>query len=472
MNIKDKLNTVILGECMEVMRTFPENSIDAVVTDPPYELGFMGKSWDATGIAYNVSMWKEVLRVLKPGGHLLSFGGSRTYHRMACAIEDAGFGIRDMVEFLYGSGFPKSLAIGKSLDKKLGNEREVIGKRSGTYADIRRNKETGQDGLHGGIATERSRVVVFETKGDSPWEGWGTALKPAHEPICLARKPLSEKTVVENVLKWGVGGLNIDGCRIGIDLMADKSQLRTMNRNKKTEDDGWGMNNTKSDIPQVVSLKGRFPSNLILDEEAGKLLDQQSGQRKSGGKVKGTEKSSPTKNDYGVYGRIENEPYLDVGGASRFFYCAKASKAERNKGCGHLPYQKAGGMAGRNDGSFDGKITYNNNNHPTVKPLALMKYLITLITPPNAIVLDPFAGSGSTLVAAKELGFNFIGIEKEVEYKIIADARLAATSWKDEKVPDSVIGRTEPFEGSSSGSSPDPAELRKALFEDGLDLLR
>ena len=202
---------LLLGNCLDRLKELEPNSIDAIVTDPPYGLSFMGKKWDYD--VPKVDIWKECLRVLKPGGYLLAFAGTRTQHRMAVNIEDAGFEIRDMIAWVYGSGFPKSLNIGKAVDKLQGNERKVVGKKNGTYADIRRDKETGIAELHGGLATEKPRIEVMETKGTSQWEGWGTALKPALEPITVARKPI-EGTVAENCLKWGVGGINIDGCRV------------------------------------------------------------------------------------------------------------------------------------------------------------------------------------------------------------------------------------------------------------------
>lgn len=367
-------NVVYNSDCLEGLKMLPDNSIDAIVTDPPYELGFMGKKWDSTGISYNVDLWKECLRVLKPGGHLLSFGGARTYHRMVCAIEDVGFEIRDQIMWIYGSGFPKSHDISKAIDKKMGAERKVVG----TYQrpdGTKRNYENWND-KHFGVGEEkkhRDRVKANEitlpaTDLAKQWDGWGTALKPAHEPIVMARKPLSERTIVDNVLKWGTGGINIDECRIPSD---DADLTRKSRANKKDK-------HRKSQVPKISEEmisdinKGRFPANVILDEDAGKMLDEHSGTTTSA--------------------KIN-----DTGGASRFFYCAKASKKERGEG----------------------------NNHPTVKPIKLMEYLVTLVTPPNGIVLDPFAGSGTTLLAAKNLGFDYIGFEKEGEYVEIIHKRLA-----------------------------------------------
>jgi len=288
---------LIHADCLEALRNLPDNSVDSVVTDPPYGLSFMGKKWD-----YDVpstELWAECLRVLKPGGHLLAFAGTRTQHRMAVRIEDAGFEIRDMIAWVYGSGFPKSLNIGKQ------NNCEA-------------------------------------------YQGWGTALKPALEPICLARKPI-EGTVAANVLKWGTGAINIDGCRVGSEEIS-----------VHTDPAIYSMTPHKSNL-DYRNHQGRFPANLIHD---------------------------------GSDEVVECFP----NDAARFFYCAKASKAERNDG----------------------------NHHPTVKPLALMRYLVRLVTPPNGTVLDPFLGSGTTAIAAVLEGRDWIGIEREAEYCDIAEARIAA----------------------------------------------
>ena len=342
-------NKIYNMDCLEGMKLLDDNSVDSIVTDPPYELGFMGKKWDSTGIAYNVELWKECLRVLKPGGHLLAFGGTRTYHRMTCAIEDAGFEIRDCIQWLYGTGFPKSHNISKAIDKRLGGtpKRGRFLYKNGKTAG---GERIGQ--LAGGAEHYES---IPDTEQAQEWEGWGTALKPANEPIVLARKPISEKTVAENVMKWGTGGLNIDGCRIPT---KDSLNGGAYAKNGTPRDDGWGMQ--RGGAGEYIQPTGRFPANVILDEEAGRMLDQQH------------------------------------KGASRFFYCAKASKKERGEG----------------------------NNHPTVKPVKLIEYLITLITPPNGIVLDPFMGSGTTAIACKQLGFDYIGFEKEKSYSKIIEGRV------------------------------------------------
>ena len=446
---------IIKGDCIEEMKNLPDNSVDAVVTDPPYELGFMGKKWDNTGIAYNKEMWAECLRVLKPGGHLLAFSGTRTYHRMAVAIEDAGFEIRDMVEWVYGSGFPKSLNIGKAVDKIQGNEREVVGEKiapDGKPASARlakRPRGGEENGDIYGVYQNDKEKTTMNTKGTSPWEGWGTALKPAHEPICLARKKL-EGTVANNVLKWGTGGLNIDKSRVKTSDSLDgggtidKSDYSTVTltsqpvRGRTGEDTG-----------------GRFPANFIHDGS-----DEVVREFPNSKSVGGNQNNRGTKNSFisGVEKTISSVPngFGDDGSAARFFksfiYCPKASKSERDRGCEGM---ESKAMHEQDDQTIStqsnrkcvncGRVKFGQphcecevpewvetvgsktrNNHPTVKPLALMKYLIQMITPPGGVVLDPFAGSGSTLVAAKELGYDFIGIEMTEEYIPIIEARLAA----------------------------------------------
>jgi DNA modification methylase len=335
------------ADCVQVMPELEPGKISSVVTDPPYELGFMGKKWDASGIAYSVEMWKQAFRLLPPGGHLVAFGGSRTYHRMTCAIEDAGFEIRDCLMWLYGSGFPKSRNL------------------------------------------------------DGEWDGWGTALKPAHEPIVLARKPL-DGTVAENVQEHGTGALNIDGCRVGTN---DKIRI-TANNNIRGNAYASDTSDRHRDTTYVPSPEGRWPANLILDEAAGEMLDAQTSD-----------------------------------GASRFFYCPKTSKAERNAGLeGFEKKQIAGkgnGLA-RTCATCGASVlegcdcpdrTYENptkaNHHPTVKPIALMRWLVRLVTPPGGTVLDPFTGSGSTGCAAVLEDFDFVGIEKDREYVEIASARMS-----------------------------------------------
>ena len=407
------------GNCLKTLKTLSDNSIDSIVTDPPYELGFMGKSWDSSGIAFNVDVWQECLRVLKPGGHLLAFSGSRTYHRMACAIEDAGFQIRDQIMWVYGSGFPKSLNISKAIDKAAGAEREVIGK-------IRNNQPGGTSAFaEGGIGsyqrgdtTERDVVGGPVTAEAEVWDGWGTALKPAHEPIVLARKPL-DGTVANNVLVHGVGGINIDGCRVGTEVITINGQ--------GNDNLFHGNFSGKVDNPNRV---GRFPANFIHDgsdevlelfpDKAGAMAPVKAGQKGFGGDI------------YGKYAQAGDDGatfYNDgLGSAARFFYCAKASKKERNEGLdGFEPKREADriiddGVGG--DNPRNRSNTPKANHHPTVKPTDLMRYLCRLVTPPNGTVLDPFTGSGSTLVAAKQCGYKYIGCELDKEYIKIARARL------------------------------------------------
>jgi DNA modification methylase len=428
-----KTYKLLNGDCLDKLKELEDNSIDSIVTDPPYGLAFMGKKWD-----YDVpsqQIWEECIRVLKPGGHLLSFAGSRTYHRMAVRIEDAGFEIRDQIMWVYGSGFPKSHNIGKSVDKIEGNEREVVGEKK--RGDVQTAKKNGSGYL--ADPANRNNVKQFGygteiiTKGNSTWEGWGTALKPAHEPIVMARKPLSEKTVADNVLEWGTGGINIDESRIPYQNENDRSGWH------KTGADGskgfqghetFKIRAISAEEIQERTADGRFPANIILDEEAGKILDKQSG-NKTGqrGVVKGTEPSHNKKNSiYGDYSMVDGkyaEPMDVLGGASRFFYCPKASKKDRNEALEHLPISRPDTRTETGMGSFvDKGVQPQQNNHPTVKPTELMTYLVRLVTPKGGIVLDPFMGSGSTGKACIREGFQFVGIEREKEYMEIAQQRI------------------------------------------------
>lgn len=352
------------GDNREVLAGYPDNYFDSCVTDPPYGLtsivkrfgrtnlednnqtgqnarnrsipqarlsrGFMGKEWDGSGIEYDVNFWYLVYQKLKPGAHLLAFGGTRTYHRIVCAIEDAGFEIRDQIQWIYGSGFPKSHNL------------------------------------------------------EGEWEGWGTALKPAYEPICLARKPLGG-TVANNVLEYGTGAINIDGCRIS-------GEPIPVNRLESWS--GFGQVK-QPEYEQEMNTKGRWPANVILDKDTAVMLDQQS---------------------------------RNLGGASRFFYVAKASRGERNAGleglpANHMPVDFIGSGVGGNGIKY--QVSPTKNPHPTVKPITLMRYLCKLITPPGGIVVDPFMGSGSTGCAAVLEGFNFIGMDLDPEYVDIAQRRIA-----------------------------------------------
>lgn len=321
-----KKTKLMMGNNIESLKKLPDNSIDSVVTDPPYALtpsknakgGFMGKLWDSH--VPSIEFWKECLRVLKPGGHVLSFGGTRTYHRMVVNLEDAGFEIRDQIMWIYGSGFPKSLNIGKNVDKIQGNGRDVIEKV--------KDRWTGRGEVYQWSGMDISNEIKDITKGSSPWEGWGTGLKPANEPICLARKPISEKTITENVLKWGTGGINVDGCRIGSDKITVKNTGKNYTRD-------MGKFSTNSKFEDKIS-EGRFPANILFDEEAAKVLDGQSGFLK--GDSPNRKPRSGSLKSYSINGNFKSYSHdnkrCDSGGASRFFYIAKVSSKERNLGLG------------------------------------------------------------------------------------------------------------------------------------------
>jgi len=515
---------LIQGDCLEKLKELPDESVDAIVTDPPYELGFMGKKWDASGITYNIDLWKECLRVLKPGGHLLAFGGTRTYHRMAVAIEDAGFEVRDMLEWIYFSGFPKSLNIGKAVDKK--NDRfydkgfqdycnECRNKKGYSHNDV--NKLIGSATTGGGFSssimgdkefnelptkemysklkpilemddrydelierTEREREVIgnkpwdtpvngflpdgrdkserkqlLETKGNSEWEGFGTALKPAHESICMARKPLSEKTIVDNVFKHGTGAIDIDGCRIPIDNQDHIMKYPYAEGKYKSKYEGG----TSYKFSNVVSAntQGRFPANIICTDDA--LNDGVVEKGIFGG-------NSNAGSGMFKFGEDNNKigkkcGFGDSGSKSRYFdidvwgekygllQFPKASKRERNEGCEGLEekqtrnYGAGKGMNKRcticNGWKFGEYNTckcenpnfieasssnLHSNFHPCVKPVHLMSWLVRLVSKEGDTVLDPFVGSGTTGVACVNLNRNFIGIELDPEYFRIAEKRI------------------------------------------------
>lgn len=399
------------NDCLKQLDEFEENSIDCIVTDPPYELGFMGKDWDNAGVSFSKDTWAKCLRVLKPGGYLLAFGGTRTQHRIACAIEDAGFEIRDCIMWLYGGGFPKSMNIGLAVDKKLGNESKVVGVgRSGsaeTHTRCMNSQTKGGKDVFGG---------EFEIKeAQNEWKGFGTALKPAYEPIIMARKPF-KGTLVNNVLENRVGGLNIDECRVEIADEKD-AQMYHFNNNgntrlKKAEgektgmfDGGWRVQKEERENPQG----GRFPANIILDTQEGEEW-------------------------------------------RRYFYCPKASKRDRDEGLDNFEAKEGHAKGNGLDRvcEFCGVSQLKpelckcptkswvakpqRNFHPTVKPTALMQYLVRLVAPKGATILDPFMGSGSTGKAVmfenndRDANYTFIGIEQDKDYCEIAKARIAYAS--------------------------------------------
>jgi len=423
---------ILIGDCRERLRELPDNSVDSVVCDPPYHLtsivkrfgsstaapinnadekngrngpyhraakGFMGQTWDGGDVAFQLETWAEILRVLKPGGHLVAFSGTRTVHRMVCAIEDAGFEIRDSIAWIYGSGFPKSHDVSKGIDKMAGAEREVLGykphlgRKSGDASHeswVKNGISSGADYCTNPKTLGIGMLTAPATDDAREWQGWGTALKPALEPICLARKPLSEKNIAANVLRWGTGAINVDGCRVGT---ADDLNGGTYSGSDAKETaPGWRMANAKREFAQPI---GRWPANLVhdgSDEVLAGFPETASGSI-AAHHVRTTSK---TKNCFGERAAPAEVTQGDSGSAARFFYTAKTSSAERGEG----------------------------NNHPTVKPIALMQWLVRLVTPPGGIVLDPFMGSGSTGLACQAELLNFIGCEMSPEYAAIAERRL------------------------------------------------
>lgn len=373
--------TLIHGDSREVLRGLPESSVDTVLCDPPYEISFMGRKWDNTGIAYDPEFWAEALRVLKPGGHLLAFGACRTYHRIAVAIEDAGAEIRDCLQWIFGTGFPKSHCVSKAIDKKLGVEREVVG--------VAANQMSGWN-MDGTTKFVDRDITVPGSEKAKEYDGWGTALKPAYEPIILARKPI-EGTIADNVLKHGTGGINIDASRVGDEEMAVQMSDGTM-RSGNTAMAGGNTGRIK-----VGTKTGRWPSNVLLDQNAAEAL---------GAKAKFF---------------------------TQFHYSAKASRKEREAGLEVLPGKTGAQAVNRKEGSAGkdnpragaGRAAKEvKNHHPTVKPVSVMRWLAKLATPEGGVILDPFMGSGTTGIAAVLEGFDFIGVEREEEYHRIAETRI------------------------------------------------
>jgi DNA modification methylase len=491
------------GNSKDLLKTLESESIDSIVTDPPYELGFMGKKWDSTGIAYDVELWTECLRVLKPGGHLLAFSGSRTYHRMAVAIEDAGFDIRDQIMWVYGSGFPKSHDVSKAIDKidakQLQKQRQYkftawvrsqnvtakqidittntcMGSHYTTHLtqpaimtrehleacrhlftnipqwveaecdlrsvesenfksrkilkkDIRMRNSESWEAENGMLAKglQDFSITAPATDAAKEWEGWGTALKPAHEPICVARKPLIG-TVAENVLQYGTGGINVDGCRVGTEELAKPNGISKAYGGLTTGNFNGGVQEYSGS--GATHYNGRWPANIIHDGSE-EVLAGFPDSKSTGGLTKGFgSKTNPSTFSFGNELGAGAGGYGDAGSAARFFYCAKASKKDRDEGLEGFEERDGGHYAqdewsrqnmGNTPDAMRAKV---RNHHPTVKPTNLMQYLCRLVTPPNGVILDPFLGSGSTGKAAMYEGFNFVGFDLNSEYIDIARARI------------------------------------------------
>jgi site-specific DNA-methyltransferase (adenine-specific) len=496
------------GDSRQILAELAPESIDSIVCDPPYELGFMGKGWDSSGIAYDPELWAAAYRVLKPGGHLLAFGGSRTYHRLAVAVEDAGFEIRDMIEWVYGSGFPKSLDVSKAIDAAAGAERQVVAGGSARCAWVDRGEpcpghgdERSQSGL-----TVHTQATVPATPDAERWDGWGTALKPAHEPVVMARKPLAG-TVIATVLEYGTGALNIDAGRI-----------ESGGTHSSASSAGAGSGQPAAGVPfagGVISAPhpgGRWPPNMVFTHDVGcsaeggcmdscpvGLLDEQSGETVSSPATRRNAAQATSRARLGdgaydsgghddeggasrffpafdwsseadgvargpAYGAHEDTggntiygkglasatpnqpPYEDDGGASRFFpafdwhseadaqsfrYEAKPNRYERELGLEAMPELEAaatwgdlGAVEGNPRKPATGHVQKVRNHHPTVKPVAVMRWLARLVTPPGGTVLDPFCGSGTTGVAALIEGFRFVGCELTAEYLPLIEGRL------------------------------------------------
>ena len=423
------MTTIHHGDCIQVMNAMPPESVDAIVTDPPYGLGFMGKKWD--GLPPSLEWAEACYRVLKPGGHIAAFGGTRTWHRLAVAIEDAGFEMRDSLAWLYGSGFPKSHDVGKAIDKAAGAERtEVIGKgwHASTNGAAGNTMGRFSEEYQPGDCAKGRDLLAPAAPEAAQWDGWGTALKPAHEPVVLARKPLAEKTVARNVLAHGTGAINIDGCRIEgeadrpmprtpsggilrLDGCHTVDELRALAEAGEKTPTGRDARKTlaryeaysarREEGGEKATNTGRWPANVLLDHHAAAWVDEQSGTLKTGAKKAHHQRHAVGGNGL-THGRMEGvtgpESEANEGGASRFFYNAKAPKRER---------PNVGGV-----------------QHPTVKPLAIMRWLIRLTTPPGGTVLDPFAGSGTTIEAALIEGFNPVGIEMEADYLPLIQHRI------------------------------------------------
>ena len=412
---------VLHGNNLDLLAAVRDNFAHAVVTDPPYGLGFMGKDWDAA--LPDPRTWAECLRVLRPGGHLVAFGAPRLVHRLTCQIEDAGFEVRDQLLWVFGSGFPKSLDVSKAIDAAAGAVRDDVAGPGGRSGQVRAS-------MAGDFAGSWDATAPA-TPDAARWSGWGTALKPAYEPIVLARKPLSG-TVAANVLAWGTGAINVDGCRV--EKAPDEPPSGWSESGSKASDNGSmsGANYAREPKPDAA---GRWPANLILDEAAGALLDAQTGALAGRGNKGPSKRGEYSATSYGVgtggdCGGALN--YGDSGGASRFFYCPKASRSEREAGLDHLPPRVVDPSREEDAAARDSPRTgagrsgeARRNHHATVKPLDLMRWLVRLVTPPGGMVLEPFAGSGTTPAACALEDVDCLAMELDADYVAIARARVA-----------------------------------------------
>lgn len=432
------------GNMLDMLKVIKPNTIDSVVTDPPYELNFMGKGWDNSGIAFQDETWKKCYEVLKPGGYLLAFGGSRTFHRIACAIENAGFEIRDIIMWLYGSGFPKSMNIGLAIDKRNGVESKVVGIKEHCKKDFKVNNLYAQD-----VANRNNKKCFgygteILKEAQNKWKGWGTCLKPSFEPIIVARKPF-KGSLVDNVIQYGVGGINVDECRIGV----EQRKYKGAGGSDITIAKGSIGTGKGKELEYVVN--GRFPANTILtydendfDEVCGGMPHTKSTKGNNQRYLSGANNSGNF-----MYGGInENNFYNDSGNASRYFYCAKASKKDRDEGLEKFEckesHEKGNGIDRICEFCGVSQLTPTlcmcekkswiakprKNVHPTVKPTELMQYLVRLVNPDGATILDCFNGSGSTGKAVmyenKENNkhYKYVGIELLEEYLQISKARI------------------------------------------------
>ena len=418
------------GSMLDMLEVIEKESVDSIITDPPYELNFMGKGWDNAGISFQPDTWKKCFDVLKSGGYLLAFGGSRTFHRIACAIEDAGFEIRDTIMWLYGSGFPKSMNIGLAIDKKNG-----IDNRTGNI------KTDGNGG--GGVRTFSDDNYEWkreyeERVAQNKWQGWGTALKPSFEPIIVARKPF-KSSLVDNVIKYGVGGINIDECRVA--YLSDNDKKSSLVRFKEGQIQDTNVNFLASPLKKAKTIEeltdGRFPANTILTYDETDFEEVCGGFPNTKSQVRVSEDKDIKQNTWSL-GRTGITPrgHNDSGSASRYFYCAKASKKDRDEGWEGFEEKTKVFNGKSNESSKDIKdveerfTTKLKNIHPTVKPTELMQYLVRLVSPNGATILDPFNGSGSTGKAVmyenkeRNKNYKYIGIELTEEYLPISKARI------------------------------------------------